>query len=83
LLLALISAFPCAPASIGKAYKCVAEDGSIAYQQTPCCEEEQEEETAYPDFLNGKDGHESVHADSIKKLKNKSNIQHLETKKRK
>jgi len=77
---ALASVFLSSPVFAGKVYKCVAEDGSIVYQQTPCCEEEQEEEIALPDFVTGEDGRESEHAASIKALKKKSDIQYLEIK---
>ena len=64
----LISLLLSGPIFSGTVYKCVAEDGGIVYQQTPCCEEEREEQLAFPEFMNGKDGRESVHAESIKAL---------------
>ncbi len=79
-LLSLLSVLLGGPVFAGKVYKCVAEDGSIVYQQAPCCEEEQEEEIALPDFVNGPDGRESVHAESIRELKKKSDIQYFEIK---
>ena len=79
-LLLLVSALFCSPGFAGAVYKCVAEDGSIVYQDTPCCEEESEEEISFPEFLNGDDGKETVHADSIRALKKKADIQYLERK---
>ena len=77
-LIALVSVFLSSPVFAGKVYKCVSEDASIVYQQTPCCEEEQEEEIALPDFVKGEDDRESEHAASIRALKKKSDIQYLE-----
>lgn len=76
----VVALFMSSPVFSGTIYKCVAEDGSIVYQQTPCCEEDREEEVAFPEFMSGKDGQESEHAESIRNLKKKSDIQYFERK---